>query len=239
MASTNKTTNYELSQFLGTDKPAWLSDYNTDMNKIDTQMKANADGVTSVSGTAGATATALGDITSLATTDKTSAVAAINEVNTKAVTAQGTATSANNLAGEAKNTADGIAEYLSLTGRQNLTITTTQGVIGSGSNIASAYNSDGTLGKVYGNINLEFSGAPSGTVTVTISDTGLRPTENITINAGVIVDVYTGTFNFSGVDKIVIHTDGTVTITVSPSSIITRYTFILPPCLYFMKNFGD
>lgn len=239
MASTNKTTNYELSQFLGTDKPAWLSDYNTDMNKIDTQMKANADGVTSVSGTAGATATALGDITSLATTDKTSAVAAINEVNTKATTAQGTATSANNLAGEAKNTADGIAEYLSLTGRQNLTVTTTQGVIASGSNIASAYNSDGTLGKVYGNINLEFSGTPSGSVTVTISDTGLRPTENLTINAGVIVDVYTGTFNFSGVDKIVIHTDGTVTITVNPSSIITRYTFILPPCLYFMKNFGD
>lgn len=239
MASTNKTTNYELSQFLGTDKPAWLSDYNTDMNKIDTQMKANADGVTSVSGAAGATATALGDITTLATTDKTSAVAAINEVNTKATTAQGTATSANNLAGQAKNTADGIAEYLSLTGRQNLTVTTTQGVITSGSNIASAYNSDGSLGKVYGNINLEFSGAPSGTVTVTISDTGLRPTENITINAGVIVDVYTGTFNFSGVDKIVIHTDGTVTITVSPSSIITRYTFILPPCLYFMSNFGD
>lgn len=239
MASTNKTTNYELSQFLGTDKPAWLSDYNTDMNKIDTQMKANADGVTSVSGTAGATATALGDITSLATTDKTSAVAAINEVNTKATTAQGTATSANNLAGEAKNTADSIASYLSLTGRQNLTVTTTQGVIASGSNIASAYNSDGSLGKVYGNINLEFSGTPSGTVTVTISDTGLRPTENLTINAGVIVDVYTGTFNFSGVDKIVIHTDGTVTITVSPSSIITRYTFILPPCLYFMKNFGD
>ena len=38
MSSTNKTTNYELSQFLGTDKPAWLSDYNTDMSKIDVQM---------------------------------------------------------------------------------------------------------------------------------------------------------------------------------------------------------
>ena len=43
MGSTNKTSNYELSQFLGSDKPAWLLDYNGDMLKIDTQMKANAD----------------------------------------------------------------------------------------------------------------------------------------------------------------------------------------------------
>ncbi len=43
MSSTNHTTNYGLSQFLGTDKPAWLVDYNGDMAAIDTQMKANAD----------------------------------------------------------------------------------------------------------------------------------------------------------------------------------------------------
>lgn len=35
MASTTKTTNLELSQFVGTDKPAWLTDYNGDMQKID------------------------------------------------------------------------------------------------------------------------------------------------------------------------------------------------------------
>ena len=43
MAHTNSTANYELSQFLGTDKPAWLVDYNGDMLKIDTALKANAD----------------------------------------------------------------------------------------------------------------------------------------------------------------------------------------------------
>lgn len=43
MAHTNATVNYELSQFLGTDKPAWLVDYNGDMLKIDTALKANAD----------------------------------------------------------------------------------------------------------------------------------------------------------------------------------------------------
>ena len=35
MASTNKTTTLGLSQFVGTDKPDWLTDYNRDMEKID------------------------------------------------------------------------------------------------------------------------------------------------------------------------------------------------------------
>lgn len=42
MGATNHTTNYELSQFIGTDKPSWLNDYNNDMLKIDTAVKANA-----------------------------------------------------------------------------------------------------------------------------------------------------------------------------------------------------
>lgn len=35
MSSTNKTTHYDLSQYVGTDKPTYLSDYNSDMAKID------------------------------------------------------------------------------------------------------------------------------------------------------------------------------------------------------------
>ncbi len=35
MSSTNKTTYLNLSQFDNTDKPSWLADYNTDMDKID------------------------------------------------------------------------------------------------------------------------------------------------------------------------------------------------------------
>lgn len=52
MTATNKTTNYELSQFVGTDRPTWLGDYNSDMSKIDTQLKQNADDIASA--TAGA-----------------------------------------------------------------------------------------------------------------------------------------------------------------------------------------
>lgn len=40
MAHSTSTTNYKLSQFAGTDKPAWLADYNADMLAIDTNLKS-------------------------------------------------------------------------------------------------------------------------------------------------------------------------------------------------------
>lgn len=49
MTATNKTKNYQLSQFVGSDRPTWLVDYNGDMARIDAQMKRNADGVASAS----------------------------------------------------------------------------------------------------------------------------------------------------------------------------------------------
>lgn len=52
MSATNHTTNYNLSQFIGTDKPAWLVDYNNDMSAIDAQMKLNADAATAAAGAA-------------------------------------------------------------------------------------------------------------------------------------------------------------------------------------------
>lgn len=47
MTTTNHTKNYNLSQFVGTDRPTWLGDYNGDMTKIDTQLKKNADNIAS------------------------------------------------------------------------------------------------------------------------------------------------------------------------------------------------
>lgn len=54
MSSTNKTTNYNLSQYIGTDKPTYLGDYNSDMLKIDTHLKANADSASNAVSAAGA-----------------------------------------------------------------------------------------------------------------------------------------------------------------------------------------
>lgn len=54
MSSTNRTTNYKLSQYIGTDKPTYLGDYNGDMLKIDKQMKVNADSASNATSAAGA-----------------------------------------------------------------------------------------------------------------------------------------------------------------------------------------
>ena len=47
MTATNHTENYNLSQFIGTNRPTWLGDYNGDMAKIDAQLKQNADDIAS------------------------------------------------------------------------------------------------------------------------------------------------------------------------------------------------
>lgn len=50
MTATNKTENYQLSQFVGSDRPTWLVDYNNDMARIDAQMKQNADDIAASAG---------------------------------------------------------------------------------------------------------------------------------------------------------------------------------------------
>lgn len=47
MAHTNNTDNYNLPQWIGSDKPTFLGDFNTAFAAIDAQMKTNADGITS------------------------------------------------------------------------------------------------------------------------------------------------------------------------------------------------
>ena len=76
MTATNHTKNYNLSQFVGTDRPTWLTDYNGDMAKIDAQMKQNADDIASAS-TGGLTTVAhTADLTGNGTTDSPLGVAA-------------------------------------------------------------------------------------------------------------------------------------------------------------------
>lgn len=45
MSSTNKTATIELSQYVGTDKPTYLVDYNGDMLKIDNAIAADRDSI--------------------------------------------------------------------------------------------------------------------------------------------------------------------------------------------------
>lgn len=53
MSSTNKTTYYNLSQYIGTDKPTYLGDYNSDMSKIDAGIHSAVETATTANQTAG------------------------------------------------------------------------------------------------------------------------------------------------------------------------------------------
>lgn len=242
MASTNKTTNYELSQFLGTDKPAWLSDYNTDMSKIDAQMKLNADSANGADGKADANATAIGTLANLTTDAKTNLVSAVNEVDahadsatTSAQQALAGATTAQTNATNAVNAVAELASSFNLT-PADLTASCPQ-VAGVTSTLKCAKNSDGSLCKIYGRVRIP-SGY-NGNCVITTSDTGLRPDTAITINgAGLRIARTSAGSNVFGLGY-TINTNGTITITVANDSSFLSVDAELIACLIFVKNFGD
>ena len=243
MASTNKTTNYQLSQFLGTDKPAWLSDYNTDMNKIDSGMKENADSATAAIGAANSATTNIGDMTALTTEVKTDLVGAVNEVNVKATTAQNTATTASSTATTAQTTANQastkvneLASYLSMTNTGKVAsnnITISAGSISS-KNVNYASNADGTLGKLYGwifGVNI-----PSAT-TITITNLPFNVTEDF--------EVLGTAFAQDSADKTMYYpaiqfkTNNTATISFPAGYAGITLNIYFIASLIFMQNFGD
>lgn len=76
MTATKHTTNYNLSQFAGTDRPTWLGDYNGDMAKIDAQLKKNADAIAASAGGALKAVAHTTDLTGNGTTGSPLGVAA-------------------------------------------------------------------------------------------------------------------------------------------------------------------
>ena len=91
MASSNKTQHYDLSQFVPLDKPAWLGDYNSDMQKIDAGIYA-----------------AQSKADSLETEVKTASAAA-TAAQQAAQTANEAAQQASDKAQDAQNTANGVS----------------------------------------------------------------------------------------------------------------------------------
>ena len=108
-ASTNKTANYELPQFVGTDKPTWLGDFNEAMSDIDVGMHENASDIasmkTDVTNAAQAASQASQDVTKLTATVNTLS-STVTSVQTTANNAQSTANSALNVANSKVGTSD-------------------------------------------------------------------------------------------------------------------------------------
>ena len=108
-ASTNKTANYELPQFVGSDKPTWLGDFNTAMATIDGGMAENKSDIESMDSrvsSAEATASQASQNVSALTTRVGTVESSVSSATSTANNAQQTATSALNTANTANGKAD-------------------------------------------------------------------------------------------------------------------------------------
>lgn len=105
MSYTNSTPNYNLPQWIGTDKPTFLGDFNGAFSAIDTAMKDNADTSSAATSTANAAnATAVS-----ANTNANTALNTANNAKDTADAATAAAAGATSTANTAKTTADNAA----------------------------------------------------------------------------------------------------------------------------------
>ena len=247
MASTNKTTNLQLSQYIGSDKPTYLGDYNSDMQKIDQGYKTNADNIaTAIAGVESATSTANSAVASAtqATSTANSANTTANSANTTANNAQSTANSALSTATTAQASAN---EANSKVDKFNLSVfesvpNTAMSKTGNAGEISGtlyiAKNSEGSIAKVYGMVQIIANNA-TGTL---IIPTSLRPSEDLTINGVVIRSIYAGTaVKNVGMVTMTIRTNGNIEV---PYTIVTGNTndgdrFMFTACLLFIEPFED
>ena len=115
MGHTNETANYNLPQFIGTDKPTWLGDVNGAMSAIDAAIANAASAATDAASVATNAATvASGAVTTAnaASETATAASTAASGATTTANNAAETANNAQSTAVLAKGTADGAASAI-------------------------------------------------------------------------------------------------------------------------------
>lgn len=237
MSSTNSTANYELSQFLGSDKPAWLTDYNADMSKIDAGIHSAQTTATGADGKATSNTTAIGTLANLTTDEKASLVGAINEVDAHADSAQSTANSAFTSAGTANTGVTNLTNYLAMTNFNDVAsadITINAGSIGSKS-ISYASNVSGTFGKLYGTL-LTVS-LTSNSTTITIANLPFDVKSDFSVKGMCTAQdtsnkvIYYPSVNFK--------TDNTATITFGAGFNGLTLNISLTAVLLFIQNFGD
>lgn len=249
MASTNKTTNYELSQYIGTDKPTYLVDYNGDMLKIDTGIKGAYDrgstGITNAA-TAQSAAESAATAASDAASDAATAQASANAATTAASVADGKAVAAQTTANEAVASAAvnaaaiaAVQSYLDIKNYITPTAQISGAISGTLDNrITVARNDDGTLAKIYGYLGFTKSSA-AGNVVVTLTGTGLNPDSEFVISPiGILRDPQNTNYN-PGYLSCTVKANGDLEINFGNVAANKTLLAICPACLYFIKNFGD
>ena len=199
MASTNKTSNLQLSQFIATDTPTWLVDYNGDMEKIDA-------GVGRVE-----------ELAETASTHATGVASGLQTTNQNVTTLSGQVANVQNQANTNTASVNGINQRLGNTDISGVGDGTVTGAInalssgGSGTGeikrISKSYSIPANEAQVVvGNLNTDFAEAKNGIILGFITDSRISPTNAYVANEN---DVYV--IESTGVAQSVIVT-GTVTL---------------------------
>ena len=250
MSSTNHTTNYNLPQFVGSDKPAWLGDINPALSTIDTAMHSNA--TTAAQGVNdAATAKARAD----------SAYTKAGDAETAAGTAQTTANTA--VAGVNTNAGKiaSLEAAFNLSSRNTITSLPSTGQWSNGCSFTLAQNTDGSVFKFYGNYWITNNTSSTITCTKTavaglsgiygiatglylneapdeayvVSDSGLN---YLAANSSYIWNesLWGSTFAVGTDGQIYIYVNDAQSETISANQ---KRRYWLFPCIYFNSNWGD
>lgn len=242
MSHTNSTTNYSLPQFVGTDKPAWLTDINGAFSTIDTNLKTVSDNATTAGTTATTASNNIGTLSSLTTTDKSNLVSAINENVTNIGTVSGVASQASSDATNAYTKVTALESALNFT--QFKTYQQSE-ISHSGANIvvmdslSVASNADGSVGKIYGTIGFKVTNSNGFTFSMPSS---LRPTTQINIVGCAWLSLYNTSENALEdvrTRALTIDTDGTIHTTFGAGYYNRKIVMNISACLLFLKDFGD
>lgn len=237
MGATNKTTYYELPQYVQSDKPSYLGDFNGAMNTIDSAIHTNAVNIGINETNITNTNTTIGDLTTLKTSVKSNIVNAINEnvdsigdiTNLETIVKTNVVSAINE-----------VVEKFNLTDFQ----TFLPGDVGMRSSIGDlignygftvATNSDKSICKIYGDTTVQ-GVTPNNHFYVEL-DTNFDVDEEITINnCGIsLVEPNSNNINYQVYIKIL--TNGRTRIYAMSTD--TKAWFCTFPIVIFVKNFGD
>lgn len=254
MSATNTTTNYGLPIFIETDKPAWLVDFNGAMRTIDATLKTNADAIATKSPILTFNDTNEIDFTKTGDIVTAHLASGVSDKVGRALVTPISAPAAEQLVGidtsgsqEAVTLGNGLTLYsgilsaidlnLTDTGVSAVSIQTGEGTVNN--SLSYAFNSDRSIGKIYGNINV-INGRQGYDY---IINTGI--TVKPTGAAYTIGNVGIGFQGLNAVKNILdpsLHVSATGEVTVRFTSRYVAndgYYLRLFPCIYFFTNFGD
>ena len=250
MSATNHTTNYELPIFIGTDKPAWLVDWNGAMTAIDTalhQVEGKADqagtdigGIESSISTINSTLTSINNAVSQLRVDTNANTGSINTITSLIGNGEPTTTdktiigAINEINGEIYNFNLQAVSGVTVASNANITINSDI------TDINALLNSDKSVGKIYGSVfGTATGGVSPNTALFTITIPGLN-TETAYDVKGYELTRLTGSSAIPTVAYLHFNVGNTVEVrslnAVSTDDVVWSN---LCPCLLFLKDLGD